>query len=77
MVLQVQWSGKAVNQCRPADPTVVAELCHQVGVSGHTMASWHLFKQGWLQRFILRRVGAFSVYREGLDRQALQAGIEI
>lgn len=67
----------AANHCRPADPTVIAELCHQVGVSGHTMASWHLFKQGWLQRFILRRVGAFSVYREGLDRQALQAGIEI
>jgi hypothetical protein len=41
------------------------------------MASWHLFKQGRLQRFILRRIGAFSVYREGVDRQALQAGIDI
>jgi 1-acyl-sn-glycerol-3-phosphate acyltransferase len=41
------------------------------------MASWHLFLQSPLQRFILRRVGAFSVYREGLDRQALQAGIDI
>ncbi|MGI9471242.1 MAG: lysophospholipid acyltransferase family protein [Rubripirellula sp.] len=67
----------APNHCRPADPSVIAELCHRAGVSGHTMASWHLFKQGWLQRFVLRRIGAFSVYREGLDRQALQAGIEI
>ena len=65
------------NHCRPADPSVIAELCRRAGVTGKTMASWHLFKQGWLQRFILRRIGAFSVYREGLDRQALQAGIEI
>jgi 1-acyl-sn-glycerol-3-phosphate acyltransferase len=41
------------------------------------MASWHLFREGKLKRFLLRRIGAFSVYREGLDRQALQACIEI
>ena len=41
------------------------------------MASWHLFKQSRLQSFFLRRIGAFSVYREGLDRLALQAGVEI
>lgn len=41
------------------------------------MASWHLFLEGRLQRFILRRIGAFSIYREGLDRQALQASVDI
>ena len=41
------------------------------------MASWHVFLQSRLQSFIARRAGAFSVYREGLDRQALQAGVDI
>ena len=67
----------APNHCRPADPSVMNEICRQSGLAPHTMASWHLFKQSRLQRFILRRVGAFSVYREGLDRQALQAGVDI
>ncbi len=67
----------APNHCRPCDPSVMIEVCRRAGVAPHTMASWHLFKQGWLQRFVLRRIGAFSVYREGLDRQSLQAAVEI
>ena len=65
------------NHCRPCDPQVVSELCRQAGTAPQIMASWHLFKQGRLKAFLLRRFGAFSVYREGLDRQALQAGIDI
>jgi 1-acyl-sn-glycerol-3-phosphate acyltransferase len=41
------------------------------------MASWHLFMQSWLQTFVLRRVGGFSIYREGMDRTALNTAIEI
>lgn len=67
----------APNHCRPADPLVVNELCRRVGVVPYTLASWHLFLESQFRRFILRRIGAFSVYREGLDRQALQASIEI
>lgn len=67
----------APNHCRPTDPAIVNELCRQVGVVPLTMASWHIFMQSKWQRFLLRRLGAFSVYREGLDRQSLQAGIEI
>ncbi len=65
------------NHCRPADPLVVNELCRQAGRVPFIMASWHVFLQGKLQRFLARRAGAFSVYREGLDRQALQAGVDI
>jgi 1-acyl-sn-glycerol-3-phosphate acyltransferase len=36
------------------------------------MASWHLFMQGRLQRWLMRVAGAFSVYREGMDREALR-----
>ncbi|MDA7905195.1 1-acyl-sn-glycerol-3-phosphate acyltransferase [Rhodopirellula sp.] len=67
----------APNHCRPADPAVIHEVCNRLGLAPHTMASWHLFKQSWLQRFMLRRLGAFSVYREGMDRQALQVGVDI
>ena len=67
----------APNHCRPADPMVISEMCRQVGVAPYTMASWHLFMVSRLQTFILRRVGAFSVYREGMDRQALQMAVEI
>jgi len=41
------------------------------------MASSHLFMQGRLQRFLLRRAGAFSIYREGMDREALKCAIQI
>lgn len=67
----------APNHCRPTDPAIVNELCRQVGVVPFTMASWHIFMQTKWQRFLLRRLGAFSVYREGLDRQSLQAAIDI
>ena len=65
------------NHCRPCDPEVVQEVCRQAGLLPHIIASWHLFMQNPLQTFILRRVGAFSIYREGLDRAALNASIEI
>lgn len=67
----------APNHCRPADPLVVTEVCRLAGRSPMTMASWHVFMQSRLQRFILRRSGAFSVYREGMDRQSLDAGVQI
>ena len=67
----------APNHCRPCDPLIVNELCRRAGVFPFVMASWHLFMQGRLRRWLLRRAGAFSVYREGIDRQALQVGVEI
>src|SRR5258708_2697207 len=67
----------APNHCRPSDPLVVNEVCRQAGTIPLIMASWHLFANGGLKAFLLRRAGAFSVYREGMDRQALTAGIDI
>ncbi len=67
----------APNHCRPSDPMVVSEVCRQAGVLSYTMASWHVFKSTWFKRFILRRVGGFSVYREGTDRQSLNAAVDI
>ncbi len=67
----------APNHCRPCDPYVVATLGRAVGRHVHIMASWHLFMQGRIQRFLLTRAGIFSVYREGLDREALKCAIDI
>ena len=65
------------NHCRPCDAQVISELCRQAGTTPLIMASWHLFMQGRWKAFLLRRCGAFSVHREGLDRHALQAAIDI
>jgi 1-acyl-sn-glycerol-3-phosphate acyltransferase len=65
------------NHCRPSDPMIVNLLGFEAGSPSYTMASWHLFMGDRLTAWILRRIGAFSVYREGLDRAALKAAIEL
>jgi hypothetical protein len=41
------------------------------------VASWHVFNQHWLQSFLLPRLGAFSIYREGTDREALKMAMQL
>ena len=65
------------NHCRPPDPMVAAHLGYAVGRPIHVMASWHLFKQSTFQRWLLPKAGAFSVYREGMDREALKCAVQI
>jgi 1-acyl-sn-glycerol-3-phosphate acyltransferase len=65
------------NHCRPCDPMVLYPLGLAVGAPVHIMASWHLFMASRLQRWLLQRVGVFSVYREGMDRDALKCAIQI
>ncbi|MCA9232688.1 MAG: 1-acyl-sn-glycerol-3-phosphate acyltransferase [Planctomycetales bacterium] len=67
----------APNHCRMSDPLTLNQIAQQLHCSVHAMASWHLFKQDRLTRFVLRRMGAFSVYREGVDRQAINTAVDI
>jgi hypothetical protein len=67
----------APNHCRPCDPEAIQELSRRAGMYPFIMASWHLFMQNRVQTFLLRRIGAFSVYREGMDRAALNTAVEI
>lgn len=68
----------AANHCRLCDPLVLGRyLAPAAGTRFHTMASAHLFLQSRLLSFLLPRVGVFSVYREGLDRESLQHAIGI
>jgi len=67
----------ACNHCRPCDPMVLGLLAREVGRPCHIMASWHLFMQNRVQSFLLPRIGGFSVYREGLDRESLKCATRI
>jgi 1-acyl-sn-glycerol-3-phosphate acyltransferase len=65
------------NHCRDEDPLLMGILSRAVRSPFFVMASWHVFMQDRVQAFLLRRAGAFSIYREGIDRAALNTAVEI
>lgn len=65
------------NHCRTADPLAMGWLARDARTHIFFMASWHLFNQTALMAWVMRRLGAFSVNREGVDRQSISAAIEI
>src|SRR5581483_3181937 len=65
------------NHCRDEDPFILSALARQIGRPFFVVASAHLFMGSKAQAFLLRRAGAFSIYREGMDKQAVQTSIEI
>lgn len=67
----------APNHCRYADPFVMAFVAKEAKVHLYSMASWHLFHQSKLQAMAIQAMGAFSVYREGLDRNSLDMAVEV
>ncbi|MBA3314499.1 MAG: 1-acyl-sn-glycerol-3-phosphate acyltransferase [Planctomycetaceae bacterium] len=71
----------APNHCRLSDPMTLGWLVRETGIHLYTMASWHLFKQDRLfdrlSASMMRRLGAFSILREGTDRAALTTAIDI
>ncbi|RYD30055.1 MAG: 1-acyl-sn-glycerol-3-phosphate acyltransferase, partial [Verrucomicrobiaceae bacterium] len=64
------------NHCRPCDPMVLDFLSAEVHRPFHVIASWHAFMASKLQRFVMPRIGAFSVYREGMDRESLKCSVK-
>ncbi|MFT3786343.1 MAG: 1-acyl-sn-glycerol-3-phosphate acyltransferase [Tepidisphaeraceae bacterium] len=67
----------APNHCRDEDPFLLGMLAKEVKCNLYIMASAHLFMQGKVKRFLLNRAGAFSVYREGIDRASVNSAIDI
>lgn len=65
------------NHSRMADPVVLLRMARRLNLSLFIMASSHLFRGSRALSFMMRRVGAFSVYREGVDRKAVQTAIEV
>jgi 1-acyl-sn-glycerol-3-phosphate acyltransferase len=64
------------NHCRPADPIVLGWLARRVATHVYAMASWHLFHQDRFTTWAIRKMGGFSVYREGVDRRAIESAID-
>lgn len=67
----------AANHPRPCDPMVVGALSVATKLPFFTMAASWLFMQSSFQAWAVRRLGGFSVYREGMDRAAVNAAIDI
>ncbi len=65
----------APNHCRMADALVLQRLASDLNQPFYFMASSHLFRSSGFLKWALRRMGAFSVYREGIDRTAVEAAI--
>ena len=65
------------NHPRTADPVALGLLSRAAKCHLYAMASWHLFQHGWLQSQIIRLMGAFSVNREGVDRQSINVAIDL
>lgn len=65
------------NHARQADPLAMGWLADKAKTDVFAMASWHLFNQDWFTGWAIRRMGAFSVNREGVDRQAINVAVEI
>ena len=65
------------NHCRTADPLVMGWLARDVGTHVFALASWHLFNQDKFSAWAIHKMGGFSVYREGIDRPAIDTAIAI
>ncbi|MEZ6133076.1 MAG: 1-acyl-sn-glycerol-3-phosphate acyltransferase [Planctomycetaceae bacterium] len=65
------------NHCRASDPVLNGVIVTETPAHAYAMASWHVFRQSWLETFVSRRIGAFSVYREGRDRKSLDLAVDI
>ncbi len=65
------------NHSRPGDAIVMGFLAREVKTHVFAMASWHLYQQDWFTGWAIRKMGGFSVYREGVDRKALNTAIDV
>jgi 1-acyl-sn-glycerol-3-phosphate acyltransferase len=65
------------NHSRDSDPMLMGMLCRKVPCHLFTLASWHLFCQSRLEAAVIRLLGGFSIFREGIDREALSTAVEV
>ncbi|HSU67825.1 MAG TPA: lysophospholipid acyltransferase family protein [Tepidisphaeraceae bacterium] len=68
----------APNHSHDSDPHVMMHVGREIGRCFYFMAAWQIFRahrgiDGW----IMQRMGAFSVDREGCDRRAVRQAMEL
>ncbi|MBZ0167033.1 MAG: 1-acyl-sn-glycerol-3-phosphate acyltransferase, partial [Candidatus Omnitrophica bacterium] len=68
----------APNHSHEADAHVLLEAARKLNSRLYFMAAWQTFtKHKGLDGWVLQRMGAFSVDREGTDRRALRCAMEL
>ncbi len=65
------------NHCRPCDPIAMGWLAREAKTNVFAMASNHLYHQDRFTAVAIRKMGGFSVNREGIDRQAINTAVEV
>lgn len=63
------------NHPRVSDPVTIFDLIRHANTTVFCMASWHLFNQSWFHTAVIRLYGAYSINREGLDRESVNFSI--
>lgn len=67
----------APNHSHDSDPHVMMEVGRRARRPFAFMAAWQIFRTHWgLDGWVLQRMGAFSVDREGCDRRAVRQAVE-
>jgi hypothetical protein len=68
----------APNHSHDTDPVVLMEVAKRHRQQFYFMAAWQLFRHhGGLDGFVMQRMGAFSVDREGCDRRAIKQAVKL
>src|SRR5205823_6143920 len=65
------------NHSRWADPAVMGILADQVKQYLYYIASYHLFRQGRFMGWMLNRLGGYSIWSEGADRESIRTSARI
>ncbi|MGJ8634603.1 MAG: lysophospholipid acyltransferase family protein [Luteolibacter sp.] len=66
-----------MNHPSHSDPQVVTEVHRRLGIPSCFMAAYDVFLRGKSAAWAMQRMGNFSIDREGSDRKAMAAAIEI
>jgi hypothetical protein len=67
----------APNHSHDSDPHVMMEVGRRAHRPFAFMAAWQIFRTHWgIDGWVLQRMGAFSVDREGCDRRAIRQAVE-
>lgn len=64
------------NHSTHSDPQIIMETMRQLGARSLCMAAYDIFQRDALVAWVMRRLGAFSVDRDGNDKQSLKQAIK-
>jgi 1-acyl-sn-glycerol-3-phosphate acyltransferase len=63
------------NHSTHSDPQIMVEACRQIGLWSFFMAAYDLFERDAKVAWVMQRMGAFSVDRDGSDRRSLKEAV--